>query len=329
MQSDHVLQKSRPATFAAVSASLKDYVAIARPDHWFKNIFMLPGAALAVVLAKPEPYEAAMALVLALISTCLVASANYTINEWLDAEFDRHHPVKHLRPSAAGRIKAPLVVLQWAVLAGVGLGIGALISVNFVVFSLILLVMGLVYNVKPLRTKDRSYLDVLTESVNNPLRFMLGWSAIVVTVLPPSSVLLAYWMGGAYLMAVKRYAEYRFIDDPERAALYRRSFKHYTEQSLLVSAFFYALSAAFFLGVFLIKYRIEFLLSIPFLALLFAWYLAIGMQTHSVAQRPEKLYQNKAFVIYVVALAGLITALFFVDLPWLNFLMDNRVLSDH
>jgi decaprenyl-phosphate phosphoribosyltransferase len=79
--------------------------------------------------------------------------------------------------------------------------------------------MGLVYNVKPVRTKDRQYLDVLSESVNNALRVLLGWSAIISDVLPPSSILLAYWMGGAYLMAIKRYSEYRFINSSEQAGL--------------------------------------------------------------------------------------------------------------
>jgi len=44
--------------------------------------------------------------------------------------------------------------------------------------------MGLVYNVPPLRTKDRQYLDVLSESINNPLRFMLGWTAVIGSLLP-------------------------------------------------------------------------------------------------------------------------------------------------
>ena len=189
--------------------------------------------------------------------------------------------------------------------------------------------MGGIYNVRPLRTKDRQYLDVLSESINNPLRLLLGWSAVVSDVLPPSSIVLAYWMGGAYLMAIKRYAEYRFIADPVRAGLYRRSFRFYDEQSLLVSAFFYALSCAFFLGVFLIKYRIEFLLCMPFLALLFAWYLIIGMRTQSAAQHPERLYREKSFVAYVGALALLITLLFFVDLPWLSFLVENHSLPLH
>jgi 4-hydroxybenzoate polyprenyltransferase len=223
-------------------------------------------------------------------------------------------------------VRAPLVYLQWAALAAAGLAIGAALSPSFLTFAALLLFMGLLYNVRPFRTKERPYLDVLSESINNPLRFLLGWSAVVSDVLPPSSILLAFWMGGAYLMAIKRFAEYRFIGDPVRAGFYRRSFRFYTEERLLASALFYALCSAFFLGVFLIKYRIEFLVSMPFLALLFAWYLMIGMRAQSVAQSPEHLYRERPFVLYAGALCVLIGLLFAIDLPWLNVLVENQVL---
>ena len=325
---DSSTTESRPEgiSLARGRTALADLVAIARPDHWFKNVFMLPGAALALVLTDDAVAPELVYLLFGVVSTCLIASANYTINEWLDAEFDRHHPVKRFRPSAAGRVSATTVYIQWAVLAFVGLTIAAAISTHFLLFSGLLLAMGLVYNVKPLRTKDRQYLDVLSESINNPLRFLLGWSAIIGDVLPPSSILLAYWMGGAYLMAIKRYAEYRFIGSAELAGQYRRSFRYYTEESLLASAFFYALCSAFFLGVFLIKYRIEFLLSMPFLAFLFTWYLVIGMRAQSPAQNPEKLYRERPFLLYVAALGCLVVLLFFVHLPWLNVLVENHVL---
>jgi 4-hydroxybenzoate polyprenyltransferase len=212
-------------------------------------------------------------------------------------------------------------------LTTVGLCLGWQLGKKFFLVAATLLFMGIVYNVPPLRTKDRQYLDVLSESVNNPLRFMLGWTAVLGVLIPPSSILIAYWMGGAYLMAVKRYSEYRFIGDPGRAALYRQSFKHYTESSLLLSAFFYALSSALFLGVFLIKYRIELLLTIPFLSLLFVWYLKIGMQHDSAAQKPEKLYKERAFMLYFVGVGILFTLLLLVNIPWLYFLVDTRVLT--
>jgi decaprenyl-phosphate phosphoribosyltransferase len=328
-----ILGSAKDATVVAVSAahepaSLRDYLAIARPDHWIKNIFVIPGAALAIGLSDHVDWTRAVwRTVVALVATCLIASANYTINEWLDAESDRHHPVKKMRPAAVGRMSAPWVYAQWALLAAIGLGVSWQLGHKFFAVAAVLLIMGCIYNVPPTRTKDRQYFDVLSESINNPLRFMLGWTAVVSYLLPPSSILLAYWMGGAYLMAVKRYSEFRFIGDSARAGLYRRSFKFYSETSLLLSSFYYAIVSALFLGVFLIKYKIELILSIPFLALLFVWYLQIGMRQDSVAQKPERLYKERAFMAYVVAIGLLFTILLVIKIPWLNFLVETHVLS--
>ena len=298
------------------------YLKIARIDHWFKNVFMLPGTALALIFTNISFAEAILPTIIGVLSVCFIASANYVINEWLDAEFDQHHPVKKDRPSVGNKLKAKYVYLEYTFFILLGLSLSILLPREFTIFLLALLVMGILYNVKPFRTKDSVYLDVLSESINNPLRFLLGWSAIVSGVLPPSSILLAYWMGGAFLMAIKRYAEFRFIDDPQRAGLYRKSFKVYTEEKLLLSSFFYALSSAFFLGIFLIKYRVEFLLSFPLFALLFAWYLAIGRKPHSPTQNPEKLYKEKNFIIYIVFLCSVVTILFFVDIPQLHVLVE-------
>jgi decaprenyl-phosphate phosphoribosyltransferase len=141
---------------------------------------------------------------------------------------------------------------------------------------------------------------------------------VTATVLPPSSVMVAYWMGGAFLMDVKRYSEYRQIADPRRAALYRRSFGKYTEERLLLAAFFYAIFSAFFIAIFLVKYRIELLLTFPLLAVLFTWYLAIGFKRDSPAQAPEKLYREVAFLGFAAFtfIAGAI--LFFIDIPVLR-----------
>ena len=308
----------------AEGSLVADLISVARPGHWFKNVFMLPGVVLAFVFSGAEPsLELALRLIAAFISTCAIASGYYTINEWLDAEFDRFHPLKKNRPSAAGRLNGPLIYTQWFLLTAFGLGLAWLLGTAYFAIAATLVIMSLLYNVKPFRTKDRAVLDVLSESLNNPLRFMLGWLAVATVVMPPSSILLAYWMGGAYLMAVKRYAEYRYIDDAERAGLYRRSFKVYTEQSLLLSAIFYAISAAFFIGVFMVKYKVEFLLAVPGFALLFVWYMAIGMRKDSVTQRPEKLHNERGFMLYVAFLGLFTMALFFVDLPWMSFLVET------
>jgi len=306
---------------------LKNYIAIARPNHWFKNIFMVPGIVIALAL---ENYalttQHCIHIALAFIAACLIASANYTINEWLDARTDAHHPVKKNRPSVSGQVSAPGVYLQWG--AAVLLGLFIAFSINRFFFStaLFFVFMGLAYNVPPLRTKDRAYLDVISESINNPIRLVLGWCAIADNVIPPSSILVAYWMGGAFLMAIKRYSEFRYIDNPDTASLYRKSFAHYTESSLLLSAFFYALTASFLLGVFLIKYRVEFIIAVPFVSILFVWYLHLGMQSESIAQTPEKMYKQKLFIGYVTFLSTLLVLLAIVDIPSLNILLRTITL---
>ncbi len=301
---------------------LKDYLAIARPGHWFKNIFMLPGIVIALALTHRTPSFSMLAqIVLAAISACLLASANYTLNEWLDAKTDLHHPQKKHRPSVAGAVTAPLVYAQWLALVLTGLALADQINKLFLNASIFFVVMGAIYNVPPLRAKDRPYFDVLSEAINNPIRLVLGWCAIVDNVIPPSSILVAYWMGGAFLMAVKRYSEFRYINNPEQAGLYRKSFSYYNEKKLLLSAFFYALTASFLLGVFLIKYRVEFVVAVPFVSILFVWYMYLGMAIDSIAQAPEKLYRQKSFMAYVLFLSVLLVALAIVDIPSLEILL--------
>jgi decaprenyl-phosphate phosphoribosyltransferase len=300
----------------------KHYVSIARPDHWFKNIFMLPGIIIAWIYLDPELNgELVLSLAIGILATCLIASANYVINEWLDAQFDKFHPLKKDRPSLAAGLKSGYVYMEYALLAVAGLSLSLLISWQFFITQMFFLCMGIIYNVKPIRTKEKAYIDVITESVNNPIRFILGWLIIMDFPFPPSSVLIAYWMGGAFLMATKRFAEYRFIGDREIAGLYRKSFLYYNERRLLVSAFFYALCSSFFLGIFLIKYRIELLISFPFIALMFSWYLRIGFEENSIVQTPEKLFRKKKFILYVLFLFCLMIFLFLADIKWFNWFL--------
>jgi hypothetical protein len=117
------------------------------------------------------------------------------------------------------------------------------------------------------------------------------------------------------------------IGDPARAGLYRKSFKGYSEKSLLISAVFYALTSVFFCGIFLIKYRIELLLAMPFLCGLFCLYLYISFSDDSAAQKPETLYREPVLMIYSFLFALLVLALTFVNMPFLAALLDKTLIS--
>lgn len=302
-------------------ASLREYISIARPNHWFKNVFVIPGYICALFLSGNGNFLNGTGLFLSLVSVSLAASANYVLNEWLDARFDAYHPIKKNRPSVLGKVKKWNVFFEYSLLFFIALVLANFVSPLVFVSVFALLLSGIIYNVEPFRYKEKAFVDVIVESINNPIRFLVGWF-VVSTSFPPISILLSFWMAGAFLMSVKRYAELRCIGDRKAARCYRKSFRYYTEETLLLSAMFYAMNFAFFLGIFLIKHRVEFLLSFPFFSALFCWYFFVGMKKNSPAQKPEALYREKNLLLFIVTLFLFLLILLRVDIPALHFFLE-------
>jgi decaprenyl-phosphate phosphoribosyltransferase len=199
-----------------------------------------------------------------------------------------------------------------------GIAVGLTISRMFALVALVLWIMGCLYNFPPIRTKDVPYLDVLTESINNPLRMLLGWYAVTSVIVPPVSLLIAYWMLGCYFMGLKRFSELSEIGDRTVAGAYRASFKRYTPESLLVSVVFYASTAMLFLGAFIIRYRIELILGFPLVAFTMAIYLKLAFKHDSAVQNPEKLYREPLLMTSFASTALVMGLLLFIRIPRLE-----------
>lgn len=307
---------------------MKDYIKIARIDHWIKNMFIVPGIAVAILLLDESQRSVnILHIIIGFFATCFIASANYVINEWLDAEFDKFHPTKKFRPVVGGNVKFKFVIVEYLIFAGLGIILSLFINYLFVITEIWLLVMGLLYNIKPIRTKDIIFLDVLSESVNNMIRLLLGWFIITKSVFPPVSILVGYWMAGAFLMGTKRLAEYRMIGNPEVAGLYRKSFKYYTEKTLFGSSFFYALCSTFCIGIFLVKYRIEYVVGMPFMFALFAYYVMMAFNEDSAVQKPEKLYREKKLLLLVGLVIVIFVVLTILDIPSLHSFSDPYLIN--
>jgi 4-hydroxybenzoate polyprenyltransferase len=315
----------------AQSISLADralaHLSIARLDHWTKNIFILPGIVVAFSAVGGVAPGATWRIAIGILACTLIASSNYVLNEVLDAPFDKHHPAKARRPAACGKVHIPLAYAQWLAMMATGLLLGSLVSRSFLLVCAALWAMGCVYNIPPLRTKEVAYLDVLSESINNPLRMLMGWYMITETVVPPVSLLIAYWMIGAYFMALKRFSEYREIGDPVRAGAYRRSFRNYSEQSLLVSVTFYASAAMLFFGAFITRYHLELVLSFPFVAYAMAIYFLLSFEKGSPVQNPENLYREKRLMVPVVLCAVVMASLMFIQIPQLPRLFSQSTFA--
>jgi decaprenyl-phosphate phosphoribosyltransferase len=289
-----------------------EYIKIGRPDHWLKNVFILFGHVVAVTLVldfKIEGTHVWLAL-LSLIPACLIASANYILNEILDAPFDAMHPTKRHRGIPAGKVRVPILWWMMAALIVAGFAMAWLCGFNWAyhVALGLLLLSGVVYNVQPLRLKDRAFMDVIAESFNNPIRLWLGYYALVSPKhVPPLSIVLAWWFFGALLMTGKRFSEFRFIADAEISGRYRRSFQVYTEKSLILAMITYANLFCFCTGVAMAVYpRLnDLVLVFPLIVLAVIAYFQHAMKEETARLEPEQLLRNPWVVGCTLVTGGL------------------------
>lgn len=73
-----------------------------------------------------------------------------------------------------------------------------------------------------------------------------------------------------------------------------------------------------FLGAFITRYRLELILSVPFVSAVMAYYLTLAFRPDSAVQAPEKLYREPVLVALVVVCAAVMVALLIVDIPALH-----------
>ena len=318
---------SRPAKIA-------DYIAIMRLDHATKHIFVVPQELFSrAAPARPSsPYHGLV--IRRRRSGCGAADRVGKLRDQRggsDRDSDALHPTKSSRTAVAdtlGRIGRLGAVVRAGRARPRDRRTSSSRTMLFVAIAFA--AQGIIYNVKPLRSKDYPYVDVLTESVNNPLRLMIGWAMVDPSTLPPASIIVGYWLGGAFLMGAKRLSEYREIVSSHGRDLlvrYRASFAGYDETNLASSCLIYALLSAMALAIFFVKYRIEYVFVLPPIAILFGKYLALSMQPASTAQKPERLFRESGLMTIVAIIVAIFALFSVVNIPMLEPLMSQQFIE--
>ena len=284
-----------------VKADWSAHVRIMRVDHWIKNLFMFPGVVLALAFeARNLNSEINFAMFVSVgvgfCALCFISSANYVINEYLDREKDRIHPLKGHRAANYFKFSGQLITLHYFCLVLIAGLFSVKLENSSRAFLFLLLVMGILYNVRPIRLKDLQYLDVISESVNNPIRLAIGWHCVSPKALVPASAFLAFWGLGIFLMSLKRYVEMKLINDKSLLETYRKSFAKWNPEKLLVTAFVGSFASAFFTGVLLGRRNVDYFLVFPAFLATHAEYLRVSLALSSSSIAPEKLMRNKRLV---------------------------------
>ena len=89
------------ARSGGLGATARALVVSLRPRQWPKNAVVLVGLVFARELGQPEQVLRA---VLGAFLFCLLSGAVYLVNDLLDVEKDRRHPLKRNRPLASGQL---------------------------------------------------------------------------------------------------------------------------------------------------------------------------------------------------------------------------------
>jgi 4-hydroxybenzoate polyprenyltransferase len=147
-----------------------------RPSQWTKNLLIFAALIFAERLFDVRAMVAALA---AFAIFCGLSGAVYLVNDVVDRESDRQHPLKKARPIAAGTITVPVALGTAVALAAVALAAAFALSRPLGLVALAYLALQALYS-GPL--KHLVVIDVLTLSIGFVLRAAAGAAAISVTI---------------------------------------------------------------------------------------------------------------------------------------------------
>ena len=113
---------------ASVNSNLLGLVKSMRPQQWIKNVIIYAPLVFDGELFEPLLF---MRVTLVVVSFSLVASSVYLMNDLVDMDKDRQHPLKRHRPLASGQLSPHIALVASVCLAVAGLGMAVWLEVAF------------------------------------------------------------------------------------------------------------------------------------------------------------------------------------------------------
>lgn len=173
-------------------------VRLLRPHQYLKNGFVFVGVLFSVQWDRATLLDATLAF----LAFCAAASAVYVLNDIMDVEADRAHPVKRHRPIADGSVPIPVAYPVMALLSLLALLLGWMAGPWVPVIVASYFVINLLYS---WRLKHVVILDVFSIASGFMLRILAG--TIGIGIEPSEWLLLCGLMITLFLGFAKRRSE--------------------------------------------------------------------------------------------------------------------------
>ncbi len=178
----------------------------ARPRQWAKNVLLLAAPGAAGVLSDGDVLLKSLASVAVF---CVAASGTYFLNDALDVEVDRKHPVKRNRPIATGAVPVGL-----AKALGLTLLLASVAASFLVAGWELALILGIYVTLQPLYSlwlKNVPVVDLSIVASGFVLRAIAGGVAVDVPI--SEWFLIVASAGSLFMVAGKRHAEHIDLGD--------------------------------------------------------------------------------------------------------------------
>lgn len=177
--------------------TLRPYISLMRPRHYIKNLFVMIPPFFGGAMGRDGCLIAAIVCFAAFSLAC---SSIYCLNDIIDVEADRAHPLKRLRPVASGMVSRPRAYMLMALClaASVGLTLAAGMAETLVII-LIYYILNVAYCLK---LKELAIVDVCIISLGFALRLMAG--GVATGVVLSQWIVLVSFMLTLFLAFAKR-----------------------------------------------------------------------------------------------------------------------------
>ncbi len=195
-----------------------DYFRLLRSQQWIKNIFVFAGL---IFSRQFYNIDSVLTSVYAFFIFSILSSGVYILNDIVDYEEDRIHPVKSKRPIAAGKVKRKTAGVGAVILLVIALVLAFQINCNFLFTCLVYLGMMILYSFK---VKQIVVLDVMFVAIGYVLRAIAG--AVSINVEISSWLLLCTLLMALFLVISKRRTE--IIELGEEATKHRKTLFQYS-----------------------------------------------------------------------------------------------------
>jgi len=256
-----------------------------RPYQWYKNLLLFVGLIFSYNLSDTDQY---LRVLMGFIFFCLMAGSIYIMNDVVDEDKDKRHPIKCKRPIASGDLQRNVAILFMVVFA-VGCPLGAYFIIN-PYFSAILVIYFLLFVIYSYVLKYVVILDVFTIGAGFVIRAIAGIVAVKEAQVSWWLIICTLFLA-LFLALGKRRAEMVGMGT-DKARNYRSVYSVYTVEML---NHFITLAAAAMIVVYCLYSAMAphkgMVLTIPFVIFGVIKYMQL-MYTDNFGAEPEKVFSN-------------------------------------